>query len=256
MAAVDLQNSPLVKQLAANDRATREKAVLSLRTYLLNRPTIAYPELLKLWKGLFYCMWLCDRPKPQQRLAQDLAGLVDVLKRETFVPFVEAFFETMKREWRGIDVLRMNKFLYLVRCIVGRAWTYLGRKGWEDAELLRRYLDALRKTPLEPRDGRIPNGLRYHLIDIYLDELDKVDEGRSGKMPLDTLLEPLKELSRDTDNKVVRQKVKEALEDERLTDWNDPMAAIGSASEEEGQDDATDGDAQENEDDDWAGIEE
>lgn len=49
---------------------------------------------------------MSDRPRTQQRLAIDLAGLVDVLPDENVVPFLEAFWNTMAREWNGIDVLR------------------------------------------------------------------------------------------------------------------------------------------------------
>lgn len=51
-------------------------------------------------------MWMQDRPRAQQRLAVDLAGLVDVLKEDHVMAFLRAFWETMSREWNGIDVLR------------------------------------------------------------------------------------------------------------------------------------------------------
>ncbi|KAL2043413.1 hypothetical protein N7G274_003719 [Stereocaulon virgatum] len=49
------QNTPFVKQLAANDRPTREKALESLRTYLTSGRTFTSTDLLKIWKGLFFC---------------------------------------------------------------------------------------------------------------------------------------------------------------------------------------------------------
>ena len=38
------------------DRPTREKAFLSLQTYLAPSRTLNEIDLLKIWKGLFYCM--------------------------------------------------------------------------------------------------------------------------------------------------------------------------------------------------------
>ena len=99
-------SSPFLKKLAANDKRTRDQAVESLRTYLSSGRKFEPVELLKLWKGLFYCMWMSDRPLTQQRLAIDLAGLVDVLRPEIVVPWLDAFWKTMAREWNGIDVLR------------------------------------------------------------------------------------------------------------------------------------------------------
>merc|ERR1712230_249341 len=74
--ATDIQQTPFVKQLAANDRPTRDAALSSLRTYLSGRRELPALELLKLWKGLFYCMWMSDRPRTQQALANSLADLV------------------------------------------------------------------------------------------------------------------------------------------------------------------------------------
>jgi ribosomal RNA-processing protein 1 len=51
-------------------------------------------------------MWMSDRPRVQQQLARDLAGLVEVIPDELVIPFLEAFWRTMAREWVGIDVLR------------------------------------------------------------------------------------------------------------------------------------------------------
>ena len=55
------------------------------------------------------------------------------------------------------------------------------------------------------------------MIDLYVDELDKVDTERNA--PLDKMLGPLKELGEKSLTKPVKLRVKEALEDERLQDW-------------------------------------
>ena len=51
-------------------------------------------------------MWMSDKPKPQQQLARDFAELVDSLRSGNVVPFLDAFWKTVAREWGGIDVLR------------------------------------------------------------------------------------------------------------------------------------------------------
>jgi ribosomal RNA-processing protein 1 len=166
-------------------------------------------------------MWMSDKPLNQQRLARDLAALVDVLQgQENILGWLRAFWQTMAREWGGIDALRMDKFLYLVRCYVGKGFEVVRglRKGdWNDEGLVEEYVKVLEEVPLNVRDGKIPNGLRYHVIDIYVDELDKVDA--ESNAPLDTLLEPLRKLGKESLTKPVRQRVAEALEDERLQDW-------------------------------------
>ena len=173
---------------------------------------------MKLWKGLFFCMWHSDKPLTQQRLARDLADLLTIVSgRENFLGFVRAFWQTIAREWGGIDALRMDKFLYLVRCYVGKGFEVVKKKEWEDEELIEAYLEILAAVPLNPSEQKIPNGLRYHVIDVYVDELDKVDTERNA--PLERILVPLKELAEKSITKPVRLRVKEALEDERLQDW-------------------------------------
>jgi ribosomal RNA-processing protein 1 len=51
-------------------------------------------------------MWMSDKPRNQQQLARDLASLVNDLPKEVVLPFLDAFWKTMSREWGGIDVLR------------------------------------------------------------------------------------------------------------------------------------------------------
>lgn len=80
-----------------------------------------------------------------------------------------------------------------------------------------------------------PDGLRYHLMDIWLDELEKVlefeqeegeNEGEEGKprkvkseVPMDLILEPIETLRVQGLHKPVRTRAAEVLEDERLVEW-------------------------------------
>ena len=163
-------------------------------------------------------MWMSDKTLNQQRLARDLADLCDVLSgRENLLGFVRAFWKTIAREWGGIDALRMDKFLYLVRCYVGKGFACVGTREWADEELLEEYLGILEAVPLNVAFAKIPNGLRYHVIDVYVDELDKVDVSRTA--PVEKILVPLRELGEKSSAKAVRLRVRGALEDERLRDW-------------------------------------
>ena len=110
---------------------TRTTAFENLRLYLRAHTHFTALDLLKLWKGLFYCMWMLDRPKAQQRLAVDLAGLVDVLRDENAMGFLRAFWETMAREWNGIDVLR---YALSVTGLISGGWedAIIWENGWVD----------------------------------------------------------------------------------------------------------------------------
>lgn len=181
-------------------------------------------------------MFMSDKPLNQQRLARSLADLVDVLTtRENALNFVSGFWNIMSREWGNIDSLRLDKYLYLVRCYVRKGFELcLGAKGrkWNIQD---DYLQLLQEdgAPLSARDPKVPVGLRLHVADVWVDELDKADTDR--KAPLATLIAPLRTLGKDTITKSVRARVKETLEDERLDDWegmNDKTVQHEAAGDE------------------------
>jgi ribosomal RNA-processing protein 1 len=126
----------------------------------------------------------------------------------------------------------MDKFLYLVREYVLAGWRLCARDEWRDAQGLAGVCAVLEEVPLNPDDPKVPDGLRYHVIDVYVDELERADEKREGAMPIEVVLGPLRRLGKESLNKVVRAKVGEALRDERLRDWLE-SGAEGSDDDEE-----------------------
>lgn len=67
----------------------------------------------------------------------------------------------------------------------------------------------------------MPNGLRFHLIDIYVDEMEKLkpEEMTSDSLPLEKLLEPFQVLVIKSPTKLVRTRSKDLLLDGRLAAW-------------------------------------
>ncbi len=122
----------------------------------------------------------------------------------------------MQREWTNIDVLRMEKFLLLVRRYVGASFEQLKKGGWQEDEV-REMKELWEEVPLNVEDLRIPNGIRFHVLDLWIDELEKVGVLEEGnERLLESLLEPVRNLAKDSPTKAVRKKAKEALGDERL----------------------------------------
>ncbi|BFZ60199.1 hypothetical protein YB2330_001222 [Saitoella coloradoensis] len=261
--------SSFVKKLAANDRPTRDAAVASLSQFLSAKKDLSKKDLLKLWKGLFYCFWMSDRPRTQQRLADDLASLVPKVRRENAMLFLDAFWETMCREWSGLDVLRMDKFYMLVRRYVAAAFKLLQAEKWNDRSV-EEYIEILSKGPLHPKNQKMPNGLRYHITEIYLDELDKIvpaetyDAETGEELPIGALVKPFEALYTDSPTKLVRKRAEEnVLRDGRLEKWGYVStlgldAKMDDAEEEEDSDnwlDDSDNDSDDGDDgEEWAGI--
>ena len=211
---------------------TRREAFATLKLYLQRGTAFEELELLKLWKGLFYCMWMTANPKPQQRLAEEYASLItDTIAVHNVLPFVDAFWLTLAREWGGIDSLRMNKFLRLSRLVLRASLTFLVRQSFK-RNLLEEHNAILERTPLNTQDSKISNGLRYHVLDIFADELEFVSV--EADIALDAeivhvILQPIQRMSEVAVDRVARKRAAEALEDDRLK----PDIAMESGQGEE-----------------------
>ncbi|KAF3766734.1 hypothetical protein M406DRAFT_337681 [Cryphonectria parasitica EP155] len=138
MASSQENSMPFIRNMASSDRKAREQALASLCTFLSAKhisSSLSTLDILKLWKGLFYALWMCDRPLPQQQLCRDLAELVWILPEEAVAPWLRGFWATMAREWTtGIDVLRMEKFLLLVRRVLGVSLVWAQSRASEAAK--------------------------------------------------------------------------------------------------------------------------
>jgi len=353
---------PFVKELASSDRRTRDKALESLTLFLRARRDLSILELLKVWKGLFFCFYHSDRPLTQQALARALSySLVPTLPREILHQFLRAFWITIGRDFHSLDRLRLDKYLFLIRCYVGVAFEVflqslrrntgpkndnrkrksadgkdsgqrkkpmkakvrqqgstqqtLGASGTRDNDRnvkceqdagtdesrtwsdLEEYVSILEDGPLCPvnfvpehksdikdehmsnidkEHGLIrmphgPDGLRYHIMDIWLDELEKVigpsldsnddlaqaparDDGVGSSpfstgetedpeafsfpktridVPIDILLRPMRKLKAESPTKTVRARANDVLEDERLVRWGVVQARRGEDTSDE-----------------------
>lgn len=181
-----------------------------------------------------------DKPALQQRLSRDLASLVSTLRSSVALPFIRAFYLTMAREWTNIEALRLDKYLYLIRQYVNASFQYLAAKKWKPS-VLQEFNKVMEETPLNTTDMKIPNGLRYHVLDVWVDELEKVnskwdDEKMQGI--LETLVQPIENLAKKGALKVVREAAKEVLADETLRKWrgqeDGPMAEPEEDEEDDG----------------------
>lgn len=70
--------------------------------------------------------------------------------------------------------------------------------------------------PTSPTDRSKPDSIRYHIIDIYFEELDKIlelqrEQGEEIHLDMEAIKRPLVVSSKDAINKVTRKKAKEAL---------------------------------------------
>ncbi|KAK9366490.1 hypothetical protein V1509DRAFT_641604 [Lipomyces kononenkoae] len=238
-----LESSGILKQLAANDRPTREAGINALETYLKSSQVISQLDFLKVWKGLYYCMWMTDRPKAHRDMAVKLSSLLLLVDDANTTQFVETFWATICREWNKIDMLRVDKFYLLIRHFVHMMFRRLLDSGWEMG-LVEKWANILITYPLSCANVSVPDGIKYHMIDIYIDELeravavpeitetcntntnttitpredDHLENSASQRVcPIADIMRPFEVLARDGKSKIVKKRaITEVLNDTRL----------------------------------------
>ncbi|KAF7251245.1 hypothetical protein EYD10_03179 [Varanus komodoensis] len=91
------------QRLAANEKRIRDRALKKLRGYITLRTqspagSFTREELLKIWKGLFYCMWMQDKPL-LQLIRMMLRQSFEVLKRNGWnESLTETFLNMLMKE--------------------------------------------------------------------------------------------------------------------------------------------------------------
>ncbi|KAI8615827.1 nucleolar protein,Nop52-domain-containing protein [Chytriomyces sp. MP71] len=195
------------KSLAHTDKAVRDKAIEALGTWLRDADALTPKTMLGLWKGMFYCYWMSDKPLVQHELAERLAGLAISLEDSSkSLLYINGFWSILVREWFGIDRLRLDKFYNLIRNFHRAAFAFLEKNSWE-ASLVEEYVGMLEEGVLSVNNIRVPDSLRYHTCEVYLEELNK---GVMDDIPNDIvllLLRPFKTCLATSTNNILLEKL-------------------------------------------------
>ncbi|XP_061856628.1 ribosomal RNA processing protein 1 homolog B isoform X2 [Colius striatus] len=251
-AAVQPPEIQFAQRLAANEKRIRDRALKKLRGYInlrTQRPDggFSQEELLKIWKGLFYCVWMQDKPLLQEELVGNISQLIHVIQNtEARNLFIQTFWQTMNREWNGIDHLRLDKYYMLMRVMLKQSFEVLKRSEWDES-LIELFLQLLMKEVMDP-DSNAPIGIKLHFIDIYLDELAKVGAKELTADQNLKFIEPFCKIAAKSKDRCVLHAIVtgifEMIVDQSPYAIEDLMKELGSNSDEE---DVSEEDKQENE---------
>ncbi|NXW94581.1 RRP1B protein, partial [Alopecoenas beccarii] len=251
-AAVQPPEIQFAQRLAANEKRIRDRALKKLRGYIsvrTQRPDggFSQEELLKIWKGLFYCMWMQDKPLLQEELANNISQLIHVIQNmEARHLFIQTFWQTMNREWNGIDNLRLDKYYMLMRMILRQSFEVLKRNEWDES-LIELFLQLQIKEIMDP-ESNAPVGIKLHFIDIYLDELAKVGAKELTADQNLRFIEPFCKVAANSKDRNVLHAIAtgifEVIVDQSPYAIEDLMKELGSNSDEE---DASEEDKEEDE---------
>ncbi|KAF6385436.1 ribosomal RNA processing 1 [Rhinolophus ferrumequinum] len=236
----------LAQRLAGNEQVTRDRAVRKLRKYIVARTQQAaggftHDELLKVWKGLFYCMWMQDKPLLQEELGRTISQLIHAFQTaEAQHLFLQTFWQTMNREWTGIDRLRLDKFYMLMRMVLNESLKALKTQGWEERHM--EQLLVLLTTEILHPDSQAPNGVKSHFIEIFLEELAKVGADELTADQNLKFIEPFCRIAAQTKDSLVLHNITRSIFE---TIVEQAPFAIEDLMNEMGAEDLSDGDEQE-----------
>ncbi|XP_008587685.1 PREDICTED: ribosomal RNA processing protein 1 homolog A isoform X2 [Galeopterus variegatus] len=118
-------------------------------------------------------MWMQDKPLLQEELGRTISQLIHAFQTtETQHLFLQTFWQTMNREWPGIDRLRLDKYYMLMRMVLNESLKAVRMQGWEERQV-KQLLELLTTEILHP-NSQAPNGVKSHFLEIFLEELSKV----------------------------------------------------------------------------------
>ncbi|CAL9059481.1 unnamed protein product [Musa banksii] len=210
-----LSGAVIAKRLASCNRTARDRAVRALSSWLCRQTddAVSDADLAKIWKGLFYCVWHADKLPVQVDLAGRLAALLESLAAPLAARYFEAFLVTIRREWGGIDFLRLDKFYLLIRKFLRHAFLLLRKNAW-NPDLVARMIGILSKKSLLAIDRYPANGVNYHVTEVFLDEIE--DLLPLALETLDSMLKPFILVVGKSTDKVLVNKIKVNIFDRLL----------------------------------------
>ncbi|KAL0221338.1 hypothetical protein RCL1_001192 [Eukaryota sp. TZLM3-RCL] len=157
----------LTRRLADVEKEVRDAAFDELRGILCTH-TLPPLDLKRLMLGLFYCVWHSDKALVQNALCEDIAAILLDLSLERALPFFSEFFSILGKEWSLLDQHRLDKYLYLIRCLIRSMLNKC-----ETSETVADSFASLLKS-LMICEKTIPYGFQCQICDVFPDELFRV----------------------------------------------------------------------------------
>ncbi|CAI9098473.1 OLC1v1035124C1 [Oldenlandia corymbosa var. corymbosa] len=217
LATLSAKSGPtLIKYLASCNASVRSQTLNLIQDWLLqSEAQVAEDDMMKLWKGLFYCLWHADKAPAQGSLVDRLSSLLVSLDPVISLQYFSFFFVTLRREWTGIDRLRLDKFYLLVRRFVNCFFGLMRKHKW-DLEYMGRFFEVLEDKALLANDNLLGNGVNYQVVSVFLDELKGFKVPLNRKEVVECLFRPFFRVMEKSLDKILVGKVKSFVFDSLL----------------------------------------
>ncbi|XP_062185057.1 uncharacterized protein LOC133888730 isoform X2 [Phragmites australis] len=214
-AAASAEATAIARRLASCNAGARERAVRYLLSDFLPAyaPRLSASDLLKLWKGIFFCFWHADKPPYQSSVATRLASAVSAAPSpDAGAAFLAAYLSTLRREWAHIDVHRLDKFYLLNRRFLHHTFLLLSANSFAP-DITSQIISILSDNALLPEADNVAagssRGLGYHVAEAFLDELLPVLP--VSLQTMGTLLAPFFTVLEKSSDRVMVNKVKAGI---------------------------------------------
>ncbi|XP_051141994.1 uncharacterized protein LOC127258944 [Andrographis paniculata] len=208
----------LIKYLASCSTSVRSQSLRLIHSWLASHSqSLSEWDIKRLWKGIFYSLWHADKASNQAALIDRLASLFLSLHPPISLEFFRGFLQTLRREWPGIDRLRLDKFYLLIRRFVKALFELMRMRNW-DVDVLTEYFRVLQSDALMADDKTAlqGSGVNYHVVSVFLEELKAVGGFPARIEVVDAVLRPFLEVLMRCEDKILLGKVKTCLFDEFL----------------------------------------
>uniref|UniRef100_A0A0A9XI87 Ribosomal RNA processing protein 1 B n=2 Tax=Lygus hesperus TaxID=30085 RepID=A0A0A9XI87_LYGHE len=192
------QELSFARALASNDKTLRDRALKRLNKWFASMPrkkeSFNEASFTRLWKGLYYCVWMSDKPLIQEECVDRICKLIHSLQNfKDFQKFVRCFFQCMSQAWFNLDSFRLDKFLMLIRRFLRQLLERLRLNDWNH-----KMVKEVIEHDLKPSYVNAPLGLNIHIAEIFLEELAKVGRGALSANVVFEFVKPFGEMLCET----------------------------------------------------------
>lgn len=203
-----LQTASLGKRLADTDVVTRNRGLKKLTTAMEKNASAfeSLEDLLRVWRGLWYGLWMADKRPVQQQVAVEAVSLGSKLSDDKFILWTKAFYATLVEMWPKLDRHRMDKFLFLVRVFIAESFRRMSVAGWKAS-----FVSSL--TTELVNGGNKSIGVTLHIMRVWWDELSAEVERSETPVEPKIILRVLKAPIAFATTSAIESVVRRACED-------------------------------------------
>jgi len=200
------------QKLASNEPWVRDKAVKKLKKWFgAKQDDFEEVEMMKIWKGLYYCFWMSDKPLVQEELAENISSFVSCFRNtNSSLVFVKSFLKTFGREWFGLDRWRTDKFMMFTRRFLRYTFRFVASNTWQN-DLIEKVVNIFREELILCPISNTSLGFQLHFTDVFLEEIAKAGGEDLSSDVLEMFLEPYIEVVRAGEDARFRDHVVERI---------------------------------------------